>query len=82
MGFRASAPAGNTGYNRNSDWPVAGGAGVKVDGLTVGVGGGVNLKSSVINPGTSEWHPTVAWMLGFVVVELVAYHILCRYLNL
>lgn len=81
MGFRASTPAGNTGYNRTSDWPVAGGVGVRVDGLTAGIGGGVNLKGSVGGPSTSQWHPTVAFMLGFVVVEIVLFGMLSRALN-
>lgn len=85
MGFRASAPAPNLGYNRNSDWPNVGLAGAaRVDGLTVGVGGGVNLKTN--NGGTAtgsgQWHPTVMYMLGFVVVELVVFHLLSRYMNI
>ena len=31
---------------------------------------------------SSTWHPTVAWMLGFVVAEMVLYHILSHYLNI
>lgn len=83
MGFRAT-PAQNTGYNRMSDWPVAGGAGFRVDGLAAGIGGGVSLKNSTISaPGsTGNWHPSVVWMLGFVVFELVAFHALSRFLNL
>lgn len=32
------------------------------------------------NRGT--WHPTVAWMLGFTVAEMVLYNILSHYLNI
>lgn len=84
MGFGvASAPAQNLGYNRRvSDWPVAAGVAARVDGLTAGIGGGVNLGSTMSAPGSTQWHPTVAWMLGFVVVELVAFHMLSRFLNI
>jgi hypothetical protein len=41
------------------------------------------LKSSVAAPsGSSTWHPTIAWLLGFVVVELVGFRLLSRFLNL
>lgn len=74
--FRQSAPASNLGYFRASDWPTSQGAGpMPSNGYTVSPGqngGGV----------MSQWHPTVAWMLGFVVVELIAFHVLSRMLNL
>lgn len=75
MGFRVSAPAPDAGYNRNTDWPVAGGSGK--------AGGMPSLLSSKIGTNTAtQWHPTVLWMLGFVAVELVAFHVLSRALNL
>lgn len=84
MGFRVSAPAPDQGYNRTSDWPVAAGAGARIDGIAVGIGGGVNLKQTISAPGqgAGAWHPTVAWMLGFVAVELLVFHMLSRFLNI
>lgn len=80
-----SAPPSNTGYNRRSDWPVVGGIGVKVDGLTAGMGGGVNLASTIApnaSASTSQWHPTIKWMLGFVIAELIVFHMASKFLNL
>ncbi len=88
MGFRVSAPAPNAGYNRTTDWPVSGGiaAGATVDGLSAkgGIGAMFKLSSPASGPGTAAggWHPTIAWMLGFVVIELVAFHLLSRFLNI
>lgn len=79
MGFGvASAPAGNLGYNRVSDWPSTGGVGA----TKTNNGGSAMGLNATINPGSTQWHPTVKWMLGFVVAELVAYHVLCRVLNI
>lgn len=79
MGFRVSdsAPAGNTGYSRVGDWPTPdGGSAAKP------AGGLMSGFSSTITPGTSQWHPTVAWMLGFVLVEMLAFHLLSRFMNI
>lgn len=46
------------------------------------------IKSNLYSPAapgfgnSSTWHPTVAWLLGFTVVEMIAYHILSHYLNI
>jgi hypothetical protein len=77
MGFRVNAPASDTGYNRTSDWPAAGGA-----GKGMGMGLKSTLSSTIGTNSASQWHPTVAWMLGFVVVEMIAFHFLSRFLNL
>lgn len=87
MGFRVSAPAPNAGYNRTTDWPVGGGvaATATIDGVSAkgGVGAMFKLSTPIGAPaGTSTWHPTIAWMLGFILVELVAFHALSRFLNL
>lgn len=87
MGFRTSAPAPNTGYNRTTDWPVSGGvnATARVNGFAAkgGVSAMANLTSPTAAPGMAgQFHPTVAWMLGFVVVELIAFQLLSRFLNL
>lgn len=77
MPFRATtAPAQNLGYFRATDWPSVEGAGpVLAGGPTPppGQNGGASL---------SDWHPTVKWMLGFVVAELVAFHLLSRFLKI
>lgn len=77
MGYRVSAPAPNEGYNRTTDWPVAGGAGGKATGMGLS-----STLSSTIGTSNTQWHPTVAWMLGFVVAEMIAFHALSRFLNL
>lgn len=86
MGFRATGPAQDTGYNRTTDWPVSAGAGFRVDGISAGIGARMNLGSSTIGPprgaGTGNWHPTILWMLGFVLVELFAYSMLSRTLHI
>ena len=68
-GFRASAPAQNMGYNRVGDWPTNNGSGPMP----------VNSSGS---SALGQWHPTVVWMLGFVVVELVVFHALSRVMNI
>jgi hypothetical protein len=83
MGFRVSAPAPDSGYNRTTDWPTAGtntAAKARKGGFATMLG----LKSTIAPPagGAAAWHPTVAWMLGFVVVELALFHLLSRYLNI
>ncbi len=83
MGFRTVQPAPNTGYNRLSDWPTAGGvaAGASVNGQPPG--GLVNYLKGEAAPGSpGQWHPTIAWMLGFVVVEMVLFGFLSRQLHL
>lgn len=86
MGFRTSAPAPNLGYNRTTDWPVAGGVSgsAQINGFRLGGGVSAMANLGTVNPGTGTgtWHPTIAWMLGFVVVELIAFQLLSRYLNL
>lgn len=75
MGFR-TAPAQNTGYYRASDWPTSKGSGpMPSSGPTVSPG--QNGAASA-----AGWHPTVLWMLGFVIVELVAFNLLAKYLNI
>lgn len=71
-----SAPAANLGYFRGSDWPTSGGSGPAMATTTTtspGQNGG---------PALGGWHPTVLWMLGFVVAELVAFHVLSRVLKI
>lgn len=89
MGFRTSAPAPNSGYNRTTDWPTRGGVAASAQASANGVSarGGVaamfSVKTPTATPGSpGAWHPTVAWMFGFVVVELVLFGMLSRYLNL
>lgn len=44
-----------------------------------------NLLSGSFAPGETlpgGWHPTVAYMLAFVVGELIAYHLLSKKLNI
>lgn len=76
MGFRAEAPASNLGYNRVGDWPTSKGAGPAMPmspQASPGQTGGMSI---------GDWHPTVMWMLGFVIVELVAFHLLSSILNI
>lgn len=78
MGFRVSAPAQNTGYNRSTDWPAAGGS---PGGKGMAKSSGF-LSAPIVGTGDGQWHPTVVWMMGFVVVELIAFHLLSKFLNL
>ena len=70
-GFRIDAgistPASNTGYNRTTDWPT---------------GGAMALNTNATTGTTAAWHPTVKWMAGFVIAELILFHLLSRFLNL
>lgn len=81
MGFRVAAPAPNQGYNRTTDWPQSAAAG----GSSTSAGGGLaamfGLKNQV--PGSpGSWHPTVLWMFGLVIAEMVAFAVLSRHLKL
>ena len=70
-GFRVdgmSMPASNNGYNRTTDWPTGGAM-----ALNTNASGGTTAQA---------WHPTVKWMAGFVIVELILFHLLSRFLNL
>lgn len=83
MGFRVSAPAPQAGYNRVTDWPTAGGVPAntsKGGGLMGGLKG--LFSAPIESPASGTWHPTVLWMFGFIVVEMVAFHALSRFLNL
>lgn len=59
-------------------------------GAAQGGGSGMagNIKSTLYGPAapgygsSSTWHPTVAWMLGFTVAEILLYNILSHYLNI
>lgn len=77
MPFRASAPAQNLGSYRTSSWPTAGGSGPAMQSqptVAPGQNGG--------GYGTSQWHPTVLWMGGFIIAELVVFHVLSRALKI
>lgn len=77
MGFRAQAPAQNLGSYRNTSWPTAGGSGPAMQSQpTVAPGQNGNSMS------LGAWHPTTLWMIGFVVVELAAFHFLSRTLKI
>jgi hypothetical protein len=80
MGFRTSAPAPNLGYNRTTDWPSTGG----LQAAPAMGGGGMfaNLKGQAAPGAPGTWHPTVLWMAGFVVVEMVVFGALSRYLKI
>lgn len=87
MGFRVGAPAPQAGYNRTSDWPTAGGtAATPVNGFrsgsTKGLSAMVGLSSTAAPGRAGTWHPTIAWMLGFIIVEMFAFQMLSRFLNL
>lgn len=83
MGFRVATPDPTTGYNRATDWPTAGGAGT-ASGYGASTMGFGSITNSTIDVDTSAggWHPTVLWMLGFVVVEMIAFHILSHVMNI
>lgn len=87
MPFRVNAPAQDAGYAYSSDWPTAGGVPGRtpVNQFRTASKGGFTVAglSSQVAPGAAgTFHPTIAWMLGFVVVEMVVFQLLSRFLNL
>jgi hypothetical protein len=74
----AVLPSAHAGYWRGAfDWPEIGGAGPQMPSLNI------PGLSSTATPGMAgNWHPTVLWMLGFVVAELFAFHFLSKHLNI
>jgi hypothetical protein len=82
MGFRTSAPAPNLGYNRTTDWPSGGSAGGGTSGSGGGLSGMLGLKNTAVPGGPGNFHPTIAWMFGFVIVEMIAFGLLARHLKL
>lgn len=77
MGFRTQAPDPTAGYNRTTDWPSAGG------GTTTSSGGLMSgFLGTTVGGNSSTWHPTIKWLMGFVLVELIAFHLLVRHLKL
>jgi hypothetical protein len=78
----ASAPPQQMGYWRGgSDWPTIGGQGPQVAVNTASI----PYWNSTATPGfgsSSSWHPTIGYMLAFVVVEMFVFHHLSKYLNI
>lgn len=77
MGFRVSAPAPDTGYNRTTDWPSSGGGAPSTGGGPLS-----GFFSSTVSPTAGTWHPTIKWLLGFVLAELIVFHLLARHLKI
>lgn len=77
MGFRVNAPAPQGGYNRSTDWPVGGSQGGGQMGSNK-----TFFSTTIGTDNNKQWHPTIAWMLGFVVIELIVFHFLSRFMNI
>ena len=72
---RGSYPNGAFGYWRGQ--PLAGGSGSGMGQANQGAG----LLSQGLGSVTSGWEPTVLYMLGLIVVEMIAFHVVGRLLK-
>lgn len=78
FGGMKTVPSTNVGYFRASGWPTVGGAGPQMQQTpTASPGMNGSLRAMA-----GDWHPTVLWMIGFMVVEMAAFHVLSRYLKI
>lgn len=63
-----------------SDWPTATGSGAAQVAANI-PGAGV-LNSPVGQPSNSTWHPTIIYLIIFIVVEMLVFHFLSNHLGL
>lgn len=76
---RAAYPASDQGYTRGTDFLYGGsgsGGGTMAQGTAArsqGIGSVGNLAA--------DWEPSILWLFGLIVAELVAVHILSRVLK-
>ena len=77
--FVAQPPAHVGYWKGGTDWPVIGGAGVPVSTQNI------PYWNTTAAPGygsKGSWHPTIGYMLVFIVGEMIAFHALSKYLNI
>lgn len=83
MGFnRASAQVGYAAPWRGAgtDWPTTSGEGAAlVAGNLPGMG---VLSSGVGPPSQTQWHPTILYLIAFVIAEMLVFHFLSNHLGL
>ena len=82
MGFnRAYGQVGQTApWRGGSDWPTTSGEGAAQ--MAVSIPGGSLLNSSV-GPGSNpQWHPTILYLIAFVIAEMLVFHFLSNHLGL
>lgn len=78
---RASAPVGSAApWRGGSDWPTGIGSGATQ--VAANIPGLSSLNSPVAEPGNSTWHPTIIYLIIFVVAEMLVFHFLSDHLGL
>jgi len=76
---RANFPPGGIGYMRGSDFIAEGsgaGAGIMAQG-TSSLGQGLGSVGAV----AGQWEPSVLYLIGLVIGEMIFFHILSRILK-
>jgi hypothetical protein len=78
MGFsRASVGTTAPWRGAGSDWPTTSGQGAAQVAANF-----PGLSSSVGPPSTTQWHPTIIYLIVFVVAEMLVFHFLSNHLGL
>jgi hypothetical protein len=76
MGVRASLPNQSMGYWRGA--PLAGGSGSGMGQADAGAG---VLNQGFGAPTAGNWHPTVLYMVGLLIAEMIVFGVLGRVLK-
>jgi hypothetical protein len=83
MGFnRASEPIGQAAPWRGAgtDWPTSTGSG---SAFVAGNIPGMSVLSSSVGPSSqTQWHPTILYLIAFVIAEMLIFHFLSNHLGL
>jgi len=79
---RATAPVGTAAPWRGAgtDWPTGIGSGAQQ--VAANIPGLSSLNSPVAESGNSTWHPTIIYLIIFVVAEMLVFHFLSDHLGL
>jgi hypothetical protein len=74
---RAIAPVGQAApWRGGTDWPAGQTGAAQVAGNISG------LLNSNATPGQVTWHPTIIYLMVFVVAEMLVFHFLSNHLGL
>lgn len=63
-----------------TDWPTTSGQGAAQ--VAANLPGGSFLNSSVGAPSATQWHPTIIYLICFIVAEMLVFHFLSNHLGL
>jgi hypothetical protein len=79
VGFqgRSSLPQQGIGYTRGSDF-IAGGSG---SGMGMASQGTASLGQGLSSLGGGSWEPSVLYLIGLMIGEMVVFHVLGRVLS-